>query len=60
MFEENSLMVNQSMDSEFFDLGKIQKSKHRSLVKTAEKYRDRNGVLRYKGSRHLKGTQFPG
>lgn len=43
-----------------FDLGKIQKSKHRSLLKTAEKYRDRNGVLRYKGSRNLKGTEFPG
>lgn len=43
-----------------FDLGKIQKSKHRSLLKTAEKYRDRNGVLRYKGPRNLKGTEFPG
>ena len=41
------------------DLGPIQKSKHKSLVKTAEKYKDKSGKTRYKGTGAvLKGTQF--
>ena len=41
------------------DLGPIQKGKHKSLVKTAEKYKDKAGKDRYKGTgKALKGTQF--
>lgn len=41
------------------DLGPIQKGIHKSLVKTADKYQDRNGKTRYKGTgKVLKGTQF--
>lgn len=43
------------------DLGPIQKSKHKSLVKTAEKYLDSSGRRRYKGNgKVLKNTQLSG
>ena len=31
-----------------------------SKVKTVEKYRDRHGTVRYKGTSHLKNTEFLG
>ena len=41
------------------NLGPIQKGQHKSLVKTAEKYKDKQGKDRYKGTgKALKGTQF--
>ena len=42
------------------DLGKIEKGKHKSLVKTAIQYVDGSGKRRYKGSRALKGSQLLG
>lgn len=39
------------------DLGPIHKGVHKSLVSTAEKYKDKEGVWRYKGTRALKSTQ---
>ena len=41
------------------DLGKIQTARHKSLVKTANKYVDGNGKRRYQGTKALKSTQFP-
>lgn len=41
------------------DLGPVVKGQHKSLVKTAQKYQDKSGRTRYKGTGSaLKGTQF--
>ena len=43
------------------DRGRLQMSGARSSkVKTCEKYRDGKGALRYKGTKHLKGTELLG
>ncbi len=39
------------------DLGHINKKDHKSLVRTAEKYIDGEGRVRYKGTRALESTQ---
>lgn len=57
---KRTLLWSTSPAIRVLDLGRVQKSKHKSLVKTALKYKDANGVQRYKGSRELKGTQFLG
>lgn len=41
------------------DLGKIQKIRRKSLIKTAHKWIDENGKRRYHGTKSLKSTQFP-
>ena len=42
------------------DLGPINKKDHKSLVRTAEKYMDKEGKARYKGTGStLRNTQFP-
>lgn len=41
-----------------FDMGRICKRKHKSLVSTAKKYQDREGRVRYQGTRALKSTEF--
>ncbi len=57
---KRTLLWSLSPAIRILDLGRVQKSKHKSLVKTALKYKDAKGVERYKGSKELKGTQFLG
>ena len=56
---KRTLIWSTSPKIQKLDLGPIQKGVHKSLVKTAEKYKDRAGKDRYKGTgKALKGTQF--
>ena len=56
---KRTLLWSTSRAIQYLDLGPIQKTKHRSLVKTAVKYKDKSGKTRYKGAGSaLKGTQF--
>ena len=58
---KRTLLWSTSPAMQHLDLGKIRKGTHKSLVKTAEKYLDGKGVVRYKGTgKTLKGTQFLG
>ena len=42
-----------------FFAGPLQKGFYTSAVQTCVKYKDKAGKTRYKGSKHLKGTQLP-
>lgn len=56
---KRTLLWSTSRTIASLDLGPIQKGKHRSLVKTAEKYTDKRGQTRYKGTgKVLKNTQL--
>ena len=54
---KRTLLWSTSPAIRILDLGRVQKSKHKSLVKTAWKYKDANGVQRYKGSKNLKSKE---
>lgn len=57
---KRTLIWSSSPGISLLNLGNIAKSKHKSTVATARKYRDKNGVLRYHGLPALKDTQFLG
>ena len=56
---KRTLLWSTSRALTHLDLGPIQKGKHRSLIKTAIKYKDKEGRARYKGAgKQLKDTQL--
>lgn len=58
---KRTLLWSISFAVEKLDLGPIQKGVHKSLVQTANKYKDKKGNTRYKGAgATLKATQFSG
>lgn len=54
---KRTLLVSNSPKIEALRTGKLIRSKYKSKVSTATKYRDSQGVLRYKGTKELKSTQ---